>query len=92
MSDNPAPFSVEVNGARYEIDPASITLGERRLVRIEYAKLDGGVDADGWDLMAGLIWLAVRRIHPEFTLQQILDSVTVGSLEPSEADELDPKA
>lgn len=91
MSDTPEAFSVEVNGARYEIDPGSITLGERRTARMEFAKLGG--DTDGFDYLAGLIWLAVRRVHPDITLPQILDAVTVGSLEPPKVvDELSPEA
>ena len=91
MSDKTdAAFAVVVNGARYEIDPNTITLGERRTARMEFDKLGG--QSDNWDYLAGLIWLAVRRVHPDFTLQQVLDSVTVGSLEPPEVDELDPKA
>lgn len=89
MADIPEAFKVEVNGQYYDVDLLSFTLGERRTIRLELAKLDG--DTDGYDFTAGMIWVTVRRDQPDITLQQILDGVTIGALVPAEVAEDDPE-
>jgi hypothetical protein len=82
-------FSVDVNGRVYEIDPRHITFGERRRIRVELAKLEG--ESDGFDFTAGLIWTFVRRVEPDITLEQIMDSVTLGEAVESVIDDADPE-
>lgn len=89
MSEIPETFTVEVDGKRYDVDLLAMTLGERRTMRLELAKLEG--ETDGWDFTAAMIWLVVRRDRLDVTLQQILDGVTIGAVVPTEVAEDDPE-
>ena len=65
--------------ARHVIcDPHTMTLMERRLVKVELGKL--GYEPDETDMLGASIWVALRRDDPTVTFDEVCESLTYEQL------------
>jgi hypothetical protein len=60
------------------VDPRAMTLMERRLIKVELAKL--GYEPDDTDVLAGSIWIAMRRDDPALTYDEVCEAITFEDL------------
>lgn len=77
------PVEVEVNGQRLVVDPRTFTVREEYLRRRTLEELD--LPATGNFLAAASVWIMLRRERPELTLDEVVDSLTLGAIEDSKA-------
>jgi len=76
------------------VDPSTLTLMERRRIKIEMAKL--GYEPDQTDMLAGSIWVVMQRDDLALTYDEVCESITFGDMqdptlvEPGDRDESDP--
>ena len=76
------------------VDPRSLTLMERRLIKQQLATL--GYEADEVDVLAGSIWVVMRREDAAITYDEVCEAIQFEDLqdptpvEPAEQDVTDP--
>jgi hypothetical protein len=75
-------------------DPNTMTLMERRHVKVELGKL--GYEPDETDMLAAAIWIAMRRDDASVTFDEVCESITFEQLTdpdlvaPDQQDAADP--
>lgn len=87
MSD--AKLKVTLNGVEVVIDPRTLTMRERQLIRSEIAKMvkELGIESDDQDILCGTVWAVVRRTDPTISFGEVADQMTIGTL--SDAEQID---
>jgi len=72
-------LAIEVNGEQVLVDPRTLSMGERSVMKRELAKL--GYEPDATDSLVATIWVVMRRDDKALTFEEVCDAITVGSLE-----------
>lgn|GEM_PF-5748958 len=73
-----AKVKVTIGDVTHEVvvDDRTFTIGERRKARTALAALGG--ESDELDVSAAAVWIVLNRAHPDVTLEDVLDNLTVG--------------
>ncbi len=79
--------TITVNGRRVYIEPETLTMKERQLLKREMAQL--GYDPDETDILMATIWVVMKRDDAELTFDEVCESITVGSLTDMETSVVD---
>lgn len=84
---NPNVITIRINGEPIAVDVKSVTIRERARAM---ARLKADPELDPQDeltLTAAVAWVCARRHHPDLELDDVLDSMTLGDLMDSAAED-----
>jgi hypothetical protein len=89
MARQKQTMKITVAGEPLLIDVMTVTIKERSQA-MRALKADPDLDpADELTLTAGVVWIVARRSHPELTLDEVLNSLTLGDLADASSTEQD---
>jgi hypothetical protein len=72
-------IAVVVDGVEVQINPHTLTMKERQLVRSVLSKLE--YDVDDMDVMTATVWVVMKRTDSALTFDDVSDSLTIQDLE-----------